>query len=189
MKDQFQYSSNRLEKIIRLDEKNIESGSTSFSYDHDGKINGVVEVAGNIRTSGSVSHYHSTETDLTEVGFEYSYSHNNIGMRYYQRYYQGNLLSDNSNTTHHDTETGQYMYDKNINPYAHMGWLNLHLSNQSRNNMVGQTKSYQNKYPLALAYEFHYKYDAEGYPVELVRHYKSYLTNQFLYTTKTVFNY
>lgn len=189
MKDQFHYSGSTLEKIIRLDEKNNESRSTSFSYNATGKVSGIVETANGIRTTASVSHYHSTETGLTETGFEYAYSHNTIGMRYYQRYYKGNVLSDNSNTTHHNTETGQYQYDNNINPYAHMGWLNLFLSNQSKNNLIRQSKSYQNSYPVAVAYEFNYKYDAEGYPVELVRHYKSYLTNQFLYTTKTVFNY
>ncbi len=189
MKDQFQYSNSKLEKIIRLDEKNNESGSTSFSYNAYGKVNGIVELADNIRTTASVSYNHSPETGLTEVGFEYVYSHNNILMRYHQRYYQGNLLSDNSNTSHHNTETGQYSHDNNINPYAHMGWFNLFLSNQSKNNLIRQSKAYQNSYPVALAYDFHYKYDADGYPIELIRHYKSYINNQFLYTTKTVFNY
>ena len=57
------------------------------------------------------------------------------------------------------------------------------------NNLISQQKSYSGTYPPAVAYEFIYKYDNEGYPTELIRHYKSYLTNQFVYTTKTVFTY
>ena len=70
-----------------------------------------------------------------------------------------------------------------------MGWHNLFLSNNSKNNLVRQYKTYYGSYPVAVAYEFNYKYDADGYPIELIRHYRSYVTNQFLYTTKTVFSY
>jgi hypothetical protein len=110
-------------------------------------------------------------------------------MNYYQRYAGGNRVSDNSNTTNNSTETGQYDYDSNINPYAHMGWLNLLLSNGSKNNVTRQLKTFYGNYPVAVAYSFSYKYDADGYPTELVRQYKSYQTGQHLYTTKTVYNY
>jgi hypothetical protein len=189
MKDQFQYSNGRLERIDRFDEKNQQSGSTSFSYNAQGKVNGIVEQANGVRTTAAVDYFYSAETGLSEVSFNYSYSHNNNSMRYYQRYHQGNLLSDNSTARNNDTETGQYDHDNQINPYAHMGWHNLFLSNNSKNNLVRQYKTYYGSYPVAVPYEFIYKYDSEGYPIELIRHYKSYVTNQFLYTTKTVFSY
>jgi len=189
MKDQFQYNNDRLERIDRFDEKNQQSGSTSFAYNAAGKINGIVEQANGIRTTATVDYFYSAETGLNEVSFNYSYSHNNNSMRYYQRYHQGNLLSDNSTARNNDTETGQYDHDNQINPYAHMGWHNLFLSHQSKNNLVRQYKTYYGSYPVAVPYEFIYKYDSEGYPIELIRHYRSGVTNQFLYTTKTVFSY
>jgi len=189
MKDQFQYSNGRLEKIHRFDEKNQQSGSTSFSYNAAGKINSIVEEANDIRTTATVDYFYDAETGQTEVGFNYSYSHHSNPKQYSQRYHQGNILSDINSAGNAYTETGLYDHDNQINPYAHMGWHNLFLSNNSKNNMVRQYKTYYGSYPVAVAYEFNYKYDADGYPMELIRHYRSYATNQFLYSTKTVFSY
>lgn len=189
MRDLFQYDNGRVAKIDRFDEKNQPGGFTSFSYNDEGKVSGITESANNIRTTATLGYYHSNTTGVTEVTFNYSYNHSTNTMKYYQRYRHGNRFADNSNSNNNNTETGQYEYDNNINPYAHIGWLNLFLSNESKNNVVSQQKSYFGNYPTAVAYQFIYKYDADGYPTELIRHYKSYLTNQFLFTTKTVYTY
>lgn len=189
-REEFQYSNNQLQKISGYDEFNRYSGFTSFAYNTAGKVNRIVEEASTgVQTVGLVDYYYSPVTRLTEIQFSFSYSHNSIGMNYYQRYADGNRISDNSNTSNQSTETGQYDYDSNINPYAHIGWLNLFLSHSSKNNVIRQQKSFYGNYPMAVAYSFSYKYDADGYPVELVRQYKSYQTGQHLYTTKTVYNY
>jgi hypothetical protein len=189
MKDQFQYAHERLERINRFDEKNQQSGSTSFTYNGEGKVNRIVEQTKGATTTATVDYYSSAETGLAEVGFKYSYSDQTYSMGYHQRYHQGNVISDNSVTANNNTETGLYDHDNQINPYAHMGWHNLFLSNNSKNNLVKQYKTYYGSYPVAVPYEFVYKYDSEGYPIELIRHYRSGVTNQFLYTTKTVFSY
>lgn len=189
-REAFQYSNDQLQKINWYDEFNSYSGNTSFAYNSAGKVSRIVEDANTgVQTIASVNHHYSSATRLTEMNFNLTYSHNSISMNYYQRYQQGNLISDNSNTTNQSTETGQYGYDHNINPYAHMGWLNLFLSNGSKNNLISQQKTYYGNYPVAVAYSYSYNYDAEGYPVELVKKFKSYLTGQHLFTTKTVFNY
>jgi hypothetical protein len=189
MHDVFQYNNTRVEKINRFNENNQASGYTAFSYNGSGKVSGIIESANNIVTTAAVTYHSVPETGLSEVAFDYSYSHTSNSMRYYQRYSQGNKIADNSNTVNNNTETGQYDFDSSINPYTHMGWPDLFLSNSSRNNITWQQKTYYGSYPAAVAYEFIYKYDGEGYPIELIRHYRSYLTNQFLYTTKTIFNY
>lgn len=189
MRDLFQYDNGRAVKIDRFDEKNQPSAYTSFSYNNEGKVNGITESANDIRTTVKAEYHYSNTTGVTEVVLGYSYSHSASTMNYYQRYRNGNLVSDNSKTNNNSTETGQYDYDNNINPYAHMGWPNLFLSNYSKNNRTNQQKTYFGSYPAAVAYQFIYKYDADGYPIELIRHYKSYHTNQFLFTTKTVYTY
>ena len=55
--------------------------------------------------------------------------------------------------------------------------------------MVWQQRAYYGSYPANVAYSFEYKYDNEGYPIELISRYKSYTTGQHLFTTKTVYNY
>jgi hypothetical protein len=189
MRDLFSYQQDRLEKIDRFDEKNQAIMSTSFGYNGDGKIGRIIESGTNGTTKVGVEYDPVDNTGITGMKLSYAYSNGSPGMKYHQRYRHGNRVSDNSYTENNSTETGDYDYDFNINPYAHIGWYNLFLSNLSKNNVVRQAKTYYGHYPVAVAYEFIYKYDAEGYPIELVRHFKSYITNQFLFTTKTVFTY
>lgn len=185
----FTYAGDRVEKIERYDEKKNLSGYTDFTYNAAGQISGISELAGERLTKASITRHALPGSEFTDLSFAFSYSHTANGMRYYQRYRNGNRVSDNSNTDNHNTETGSYDYDNNINPYAHMGWPDLFLVNHSKNNLVWQQKTFYGNYPTAVAYDFKYKYDAEGYPVELIRHYRSAITNQFLFTTKTVFSY
>ena len=42
---------------------------------------------------------------------------------------------------------------------------------------------------MAVVYKSEYRYDDEGYPVELIQYYKGYLSGEHLYKTKTVFTY
>ena len=70
-----------------------------------------------------------------------------------------------------------------------MGWPDLMFSRNSKNNLIGQQKTYHGSFPTADPYEFEYKYDDYGYPVELIKSYKSPTTGQFMFTTKTVYNY
>jgi len=188
MHEVFQYNNNALEKINRYDQNNQQTGYTSFSYNAVGKINRISESADNVTTNVTVD-YFQVDSDISEVAFNYTYSNTHIGMQYYQRYYRGSILSDNSKTDVNNTESGMYKYDNQINPRAHLGWPDLFLSNQSKNNLTWQQKSYYGYYPEPVAYDFKYTYDGEGYPIELITHYKSYITNAFLYTIKTVYAY
>ena len=70
-----------------------------------------------------------------------------------------------------------------------MNWPDIFLSKSSKNNMISQQKGYAGGFPVAEPYKFEYTYDADGYPVELVKSYKSYTTGEHLYKTKTVYTY
>ena len=102
---------------------------------------------------------------------------------------RGNKVEDAATTSLNKSESGVYGYDFNINPFAHMNMPNLFLSNISKNNMVSHQKSYLGSIPSAEPYKFEYTYDAEGYPTELIKSYKSYTTGEHLYETKTVYTY
>lgn len=189
MVDEFRYSNNELDRISRYDEQNNPIGQTAFSYDPAGLIKAIVDNQSGVETAVSVSSFNNEQESRTEVAMAYRYSNSAITMDYYKRYVNGNLVGDNSSTSNHSTENGDYEYDQQINPYVHMGWPNLFLSNSSRNNMVLSRKTYYGNYPLVVEYGHTYKYDGEGYPVELVKKFKSYLTGEYLYTTRTVYLY
>lgn len=188
--DLFEYNNGNVTKINSYNEHNAFAGATSFEYNGAGKVNHLTEdILNGSKTDVAVT-YHSLNGDgFSEVAMAYTYSHTSITMNYFQRWNAGNRFSENSQTSNLNTETGEFDHDNNINPYAHMNWPNLFLSNGSKNNVTKQIRTYYGSYPTNVAYSFEYKYDSEGYPVELIRRYKSYLTGQHLFTTKTVYNY
>jgi hypothetical protein len=101
----------------------------------------------------------------------------------------GNMTESSAVTSNNNTELGRYDYDFNINPYVHMDWPNLFLSNSNKNNMTTQYKEYHGSYPTADPYRFNYTYDADGYPTQVIKHFKSPITGNYLFSTKTVFIY
>jgi hypothetical protein len=101
----------------------------------------------------------------------------------------GNIQEGATATSNHSSELSKYYYDMNINPYVHMNWPDLFLSHNSKNNVAASQQSFYGSYPVAVPRSYVYSYDNEGYPKELVREYKSPVTNQYLYTTKTVYYY
>jgi hypothetical protein len=184
MKDEFRFTGSRVTSIARLDERSQLTGTTEISYDGFGRISNLVFKSSTTTATASVSYQFTPATGVSEVTTKHQ-----DGLQYFQRFISGNLVSDNSLAANGNTETGEYTYDKHVNPYIHMGWPEVYPAKNSRNNLNGQNKTFYGLYPSAVAYKFEYKYDAEGYPVELIRHYKSYLTNTPLHTTKTVFTY
>ncbi len=187
----FEYSNGKVEKINAYGENNAFTGATLFGYNAAGNVNRITEdILNGTKTDVAVTYHGANADGISEISMRYTYSHTSISMNYYQRWNSaGNRFSENSQTSNGNNESGEYSHDKNINPYAHMNWPNLFLSNTSKNNMVAQQRSYYGSYPTNVSYNFEYKYDNEGYPIELIRRYKSYLTGQHLFTTKTVYNY
>ena len=188
--ENLEYNNNRLEKISIYNEGNTFAGTRTFRYDAAGKIIHITEdILNSNKTEVDVAHHGPNGDGLDEVNLYFSYSNTTLTMEYYQRWKNGNLFSDNSRYSNDFYQTGSYQHDNGINPFAHMNWPDLYLSNGSKNNLNWQSRSYYGNYPLNVAYSFEYKYDNEGYPVELIRRYKSYITGQHLFTTKTIYNY
>lgn len=188
--ENFEYVNGRLEKINIYGETNVLSGTRTFRYNEAGKINHITEDILNVsKTEVDIAHHGPNGDGMDEVNFHFSYSNTALTMEYYQRWRHGNLFSDNSRHSNDFYETGSYQHDNGINPYVHMNWPDLFLSNGSKNNLNWQARTYYGNYPQSVAYSFEYKYDSEGYPIELIRRYKSYITNEHLFTTKTIFTY
>lgn len=187
----FAYSNGKLEAINAYDENNLFTGATIFSYNAAGKVSSInEEILNGGKTEAAVTYHGVNAEGISEISMHYSYSHSSLTMNYFQRWNTaGNCFSENSQTSNGNNETAEYRYDNNINPYAHMNRPDLFLSNTSKNNVVWQQRAYYGSYPTNVVYSFEYKYDSEGYPIELIRRYKSYITGQHLFTTKTIYNY
>jgi len=188
-KEEYFYVGDKIDKISYLDENNHGTGYLRFERSLSGKISKMVEWKNNTETRVEVSYNYTPATQIRELTMHYSYSNSTNGFHYYQRLRDGNKFSDNSNTDNYSFETGDYQYDMQINPYAHMGVYDLFLSHGSKNNVTAQAKTYTGSYPEAVLYSYSYTYDANGYPTEVIKKYKSYLTGLHKYTTKTVFVY
>jgi hypothetical protein len=101
----------------------------------------------------------------------------------------GNKVEDRASSSTGGGEGGTYKYDFNINPFVHMNMPNMFLSNLSKNNLVDQQKNFHGSIPSTVVYKYEYSYDNDGYPKEVVKYYKGYLTGEHLYKIKTVYTY
>jgi hypothetical protein len=110
-------------------------------------------------------------------------------MDYVMTFHGGNVIEANAFILGNSSEMGRYDHDTEINPYAHMNWPNLFLSNSSKNNVTAEYKTYFGNHPVSLPYDFKYSYDGDGYPTQLIKKYQSYGGYNYMYTTKTVYVY
>lgn len=187
MTDRFDYNGNKVSSITKYDEETkTKIGETSFTYDQQGKIRAIAQKDNGNETNATVEYFYNPKQ---EAKIHYKYPGKTLTMDYVMTFGGGNMVQGSAATSNGNIESGNYNYDLNINPYIHMNWPNLFLSNSSKNNIVGQSKFYYGAYPTAEPYSFNYTYDADGYPKELIKQFKSYFNNVHMFTTKTVYTY
>lgn len=187
MVDEFEYAFGKVARIVRTNKEDRSVMTvTSFSYDNSGKITGISQNDNGVQTNASVEYFHY---ERKEVKIHYTYPGQSNDMNYYMSFRGGNMVESSAVTSNNNTELGRYDYDFGINPYVHMDWPNLFLSNGNKNNLTTQYKEYHGSYPTADPYSFNYTYDADGYPTQLIKNFKSPITGNYLFSTKTVFIY
>jgi hypothetical protein len=187
MTDRFEYSASRVDKISRMDEESkAVIKLTSFGYDNQGKVISMWEKENSVETNATVS---CSSSPLQEVSIHYKSPGQDYDINYNMVFNRGNMISSAATTANHTSELGTYDHDLNINPYIHMNWHNLYLSNSSKNNMTVQRKQYFGSYPTAEPFNFSYTYDADGYPTQVVKQFRSYPGGNIVFSTKTVFIY
>lgn len=180
----FDYQEGKLKSILNYDENENQTGSIKFFYDARGRVAGMTK-------SGTDEAYADVEYSRQdkEIVIRYTYPGKTYSMLYVMQINEGNLAFYNASTSNHGGEQGNYQYDLQINPYVHMNWPDFMLTHTSKNNIIASSQSYYGAYPVAVASGYNYTYDGDGYPKELVKTYKAYLTGQYLYSTKTVYVY
>ena len=182
----FNYAGNQVESISLFDSSGKRVGITEFIYDAQGRVVNMQQDSYGNKTYGSAEHH--LVNGSGELILDYLYD-NGHAMEYKMKFVDGNKVEDAARTSTGGAEGGRYNYDHYINPYIHLNIPDLYFSYASKNNLTAQQKGYGGNIPSGVPYKYEYSYDAEGYPVELVKSFKNFITGEHLYKTRTVYTY
>jgi hypothetical protein len=186
MTDVFEYSGSNVQTIRRYDSVNKSIGVITFGYDPQGRVSTIAQNENGMMTNATVAYTNHTEQEIT---IRYTYPGQTHQMDYTMIFHNGNVIDASAYTSGQSSEMGKYDYDSQINPYVHMNWPNLFLSNSSKNNVTAEYKTYYVNQPVAIPYNLKYSYDGDGYPTQLIKQFQSYGDHNYMYTTKTVYTY
>jgi hypothetical protein len=85
-----------------------------------------------------------------------------------------NVISDRTTSGGELCSTGNYEYDKNINPLKHLGYVDYLFRNYSISNRLTESVEYKAcGFPTLIPESYSYTYDADGYPSVVTTHYKN----------------
>ena len=181
-RSEFVYQGDVLQKIVTYDEINQSSGITEdiYTYDTDGKVTHIQHKPSNGNVSSDVDlQYFDTNGSLRAV---YKFS-NGAGFEYDVHNQFGSVRSDKVTRYGELCSSGNYTYDKNINPLSTLGYVDYMLRNYSISNRLTEDVNYSGcAFPSLVAESYSYVYDGDGYPVKQVTNYKGT-------TVKTVLEY
>ncbi|HRP57905.1 hypothetical protein [Agriterribacter sp.] len=182
----FEYQPGKLMHVQYFDGNNKSYGYLKFMYNNNGQITHMEQKSYDQMTYAAVEH--SIEYGSRKVTIDYLYE-NGHALEYTYQVENGNRTKESGISSAGASEGGTFEYDNNINPYYLLGIQDIYLRYNSRNNMIQQNKSYSGSMPSSIPYRFNYTYDDAGYPVQLLKNFRSYSSNTHLYTEKTVYTY
>jgi|GEM_PF-1519080 len=85
-----------------------------------------------------------------------------------------NIISDKTVQNNELCNEGMYTYDKNINPFRHLGYVDFNFQNWSANNRLTEDVRYKAcGFPVLIPESYKYTYDQEGYPVKKITTYRT----------------
>lgn len=180
------YTNGILTGMNRYNENGHRVAQTHFEYSATGQLVNVSQDSYGQKTYNTIEYGVIPGGNTADL---YLLFDNGQNMHYSMKFVGGNKVEDRAASSTGAAEAGSYGYDFNINPYHQVLFPDLYLANSSKNNLITQQKGYSGVIPVAVLSKQEYTYDADGYPVILIRYYKSGQTNQDLYRSKIVFTY
>jgi len=181
------YQNEKVAAISRTDETGTEISKLYISYDQQGKIKSLKQINATGEINADVAY------SITAAGVETRLKHvnsgNNIVTDYYMLSYKGNQVKRSYMASNNINEWSEYGYDANINPYIHMNWPDIVMSRNSKNNISWTGKEYYSGNITLDPVRYNYAYDGDGYPVSLVKEFRSAQNGSILNTTKTTYHY
>lgn len=189
--DKMLYAAGKVQTINTYNEENHLSCTTHFWYNERKRVSQIVVQEGNKET---VADFHYTilpgSSGITgnySIDASYHYSWLTYSEQQNWMVNGGNAVQTTKASSHGSLEAGNYAYDFNINPFAHLNLPALYLQNLSKHNVIAQQKTYVAALPEIEPYNFQYTYRADGYPSELITQYRNAHTKIHSHTIKTMF--
>lgn len=176
----------RIGSIYYADGNNTRTGYLHFLYDVNWRLNRMEQrtLAG---TTYAAVEYRNLD-NKEEITIDYLYE-NGHAMEYKIWLQNGNKSSEGAISSTGGTESANFTYDQQINPYKVLGLQDIFLRHLSCNNMVNEERAYGRNIPSIEPYQFNYQYDAKGYPTQLIKKFKSHTSGAHLFNAKTQYNY
>jgi hypothetical protein len=182
--DAFSYSGKKVSKIVTTLNGQLYSES-QYEYGVQNKIMQTLHFNNNLVWTVTFTN----NNDSSKISVDYSLSNGNSFSYGFDVSYK-NIISDKTVQSGQVCNQGSYMYDKNINPFRHLGYVDFNLQNWSTNNKLTEQVDYLAcSFPSLIPLAYYYTYDKDGYPVKKITKYKSGSNQNSLYHTSVDFTY
>lgn len=167
----FHYAGTRLSKLAGFHVGHIAPYIEDFyTYQNDGQVSRIQEVNYAAGVTSEVNMTYNYTDRLIRAAYTYS---NGGSFEYEFNYIYKNISKDKTTRFGGLCNTGTYTYDKNINPLAHLGYMDYSFRNYSINNKIAENVNYVGcAFPTYIPEGTEYKYDGEGFPLEQKTRYK-----------------
>lgn len=180
-----QFSYDVFGRMSGIDQKNPDGqiyGYENYFYDEFNRVSRIKSNNSEVAADLTAYFIYNSDQEKYPKSIQYIFPNGPVN-NYKFRFEKGNLLHlTNSNVDE--------VYDKMINPYASMNFVDFYLRFSSKNNVVkNEQVSYAGGFPDVVPDTSVYTYDQDGYPVEKRTSIKGYTTGNLLYYEKTVFEY
>lgn len=144
-----------------------------YSYGVENKITETLYFNNGLVGTQTSTRYDGADSLRSSVKVNYNYSNGNSFLYEFEVLYK-NIVSDKTTQSGQVCNQGNYTYDKNINPFRHLGYLDFAYQNWSANNKLKENVNYQAcSFPGIIPDSYDYTYNQYGYPVKKIATYKS----------------
>ncbi|WP_276371588.1 hypothetical protein [Chryseolinea sp. H1M3-3] len=165
--ENFTYEGTRVSKIVgRQQGKYFKE--LNYTYGEQDKI---VETNLNSGITTTLVVTNNEDTHNGSVAFTFS---NGNSFRYDFNTSFNNIVSDQIIKAGQLCSKGIYAFDKQINPFRHLGYLDVQFRNWANNNKLTERVDHQAcVFPTLIPVSYDYTYDSDGYPTKQITSYKS----------------
>lgn len=165
-KDIFVYEGSQLLKIITTMGNELYS-DLSYTYGTENTISGTLYFNRDMKQTVKWK-----VDEGSSVLANYSFS-NGQSFSYGFDILHKNIVSDETIKEGRVCNDGFYTYDKNINPFHHLGYVDFSLTNWSASNKLTENVTHRAcSFPQLMPESYDYIYDNDGYPTQQITTYK-----------------
>jgi hypothetical protein len=166
----FEYENNRVKKMSRYwSSDNSLMEETTYQYNGSGYVTAMIFKSDQTGITSNVALTYDFTSGIVIATYSNS---NGTGFSYQFTYETKNITTDKVTQNGSICEEGIYTYDKNINPYKNLGYVEYVLTNFSINNRLTESVDYKCSFPSLVPVSFEYTYNDNGYPIKSTTNYQ-----------------